>query len=282
MRRRIVAMTLKYFPNMTNFDKVMLITGGSKGIGEGVARVFVAAGARVVISSRGDKEGKSLAKELTTLGPGTCDYIHCDVSHPEEIKELIEKTVELHGRLDCLINNAGWHPDHKTIDDFSIEDFENLLRLNLVSYFAACKYALPHLRKTHGNIINMGSLVGEIGQEWATTYVTTKGGITALTKALAVDEARNGVRVNVVLPGVIITPLGESFINSNEDPQKVRDFIESWQWNGRRGTIEEVGYTCLFLASDGASFITGIELIISGGAELAYGIKYPKSGPIHI
>jgi len=88
--------------------------------------------------------------------------------------------------------------------------------------------------------------------------------------------------VNVVLPGVIITPLGESFINSKEDSQYVRDFIDSWQWNGRRGTIEEVGYTCLFLASDGAGFITGIELIISGGAELAYGIKYPKGGPIHI
>ena len=275
-------MTMKYSPNMTNFDKVTIVTGGSKGIGEGVARVFVAAGAPVVIAARGKAEGEALAKELTAMGPGTCHYIHCDVSKPEEIKELIEKTVQLHGRLDCLVNNAGWHPDHRTIDDFSIEDFENLLRLNLVSYFAACKYALPYLRKTHGNIINMSSLVGEMGQEWATTYVSTKGGITALTKALAVDEARNGVRVNVVLPGVIITPLAVGFIDSKEDPQKVRDFIDSWQWNGRRGTIEEVGYTCLFLASDGADFITGIELIISGGAELAYGIKYPKGGPIHV
>jgi NAD(P)-dependent dehydrogenase (short-subunit alcohol dehydrogenase family) len=275
-------MNLKYSPNMTNFDKVTIVTGGSKGIGEGVARVFVAAGAPVVIAARGKAEGEALAKELTAMGPGTCRYIQCDVSKPGEIKELIDKTVQLYGRLDCLINNAGWHPDHRTIDDFSIEDFENLLRLNLVSYFVGCKYALPYLRKTHGNIINMGSLVGEMGQEWATTYVSTKGGITALTKALAVDEARNGVRVNVVLPGNIITPLAETFIDSHEDPQKIRDFIDSWQWNARRGTIEEVGYSCLFLASDGADFITGIELIISGGAELAYGIKYPKGGPMHI
>ena len=275
-------MELKYSPNMTNFDKVTIVTGGSKGIGEGVARVFVAAGAPVVIAARGKADGEALAKELTAMGPGTCHFIQCDVSKPEEIKALIEKTVQLHGRLDCLVNNAGWHPDHRTIDDFSIEDFESLLRLNLVSYFAACKYALPYLRKTQGNIINMSSLVGEMGQEWATTYVSTKGGITALTKALAVDEARNGVRVNVILPGVIITPLAVGFIDSKEDPQFVRDFIDSWQWNGRRGTIEEVGYACLFLASDGAAFITGIELIISGGAELAYGIKYPKGGPIHI
>jgi len=275
-------MELKYSPNMTNFDKVTIVTGGSKGIGEGVARVFVAAGAPVVIAARGKADGEALAKELTAMGPGTCHFIQCDVSKPEEIKALIEKTVELHGRLDCLVNNAGWHPDHRTIDDFSIEDFESLLRLNLVSYFAACKYALPYLRKTQGNIINMSSLVGEMGQEWATTYVSTKGGITALTKALAVDEARHGVRVNVILPGNITTPLADTFINSKEDPQFVRDFIDSWQWNGRCGTIDEVGYACLFLASDGAAFITGIELIISGGAELAYGIKYPKGGPIHI
>ena len=275
-------MELKYSPNMTNFNKVTIITGGSKGIGEGVARVFVAAGSPVVIAARGEVEGKALAEQLTKMGPGCCDFIQCDVSKPEEIKSLIEKTVEIHGRLDCLINNAGWHPDHRTIDDFSIEDFKSLLRLNLVSYFAGCKYALPYLRKTQGNIINMSSLVGEMGQEWACTYVTTKGGITAFTKALAVDEARNGVRVNVLLPGVIATPLSDSFINSKVDPQFVLDFIDSWQWNGRRGTIEEVGYACLFLASDGAAFITGAELILSGGAELAYGIKCPKGGPIHI
>ena len=271
-----------YSPHMTNFDKVTIITGGSKGIGEGVARVFVAAGAKVVICARGEQEGPALAQELTRQGPGTCDFMRCDVTQPTQIKELIEQTVALHGRLDCLVNNAGWHPDHRPIDDFSIEEFESLLHLNLVSYFAASKYALPYLRKTHGSIINMSSLVGEMGQEWATTYCATKGGITALTKALAVDEARNGVRINAVLPGAIITPMAKHFIEANPDALAIQDFLDSWQWNGRRGTIEEVGYTCLFLASDGASFITGIELNVSGGAELAYGIKFPKGGPPHL
>src|SRR6185437_3684884 len=112
-----------------------------------------------------------------------------DVSKKDEIKDLIDKTVEKYGPVDCLINNAGWHPPHKAIDDFSIEEFRDLLDLNLVSIFAACKFALPHLRKTKGNIINMSSLVGSIGQHHATTYVATKGAITALTKALAIDEA---------------------------------------------------------------------------------------------
>jgi len=275
-------MTGKYLPTMGNFDKVTIITGGSRGIGEGCARVFVEAGAPVVICARGKEAGEALAAELTAKGPGTCHFEPCDVTKPEDIKRLIEKTVELYGRLDCLINNAGWHPDHRPIDDFSIEDFKDLLQLNLVGYFAACKYALPYLRKTHGSIINISSLVGNIGQEWATTYVTTKGAITAMTKALAVDEARNGVRVNAVLPGVISTPLHKSFVESKENPQEVQDFIDSWQWMGRIGTIEEVGYACLFLATDRASFITGIELIVSGGAELAYGIKWPKGGRIQL
>ena len=275
-------MTRRYSTTGSNFDKVTIITGGSRGLGEGCARVFVEAGASVVICARGKEAGEALATELTATGPGTCIFEPCDVAEPEDIKRLIEKTVRLHGRLDCLINNAGWHPDHRPIDDFSIEDFKDLLQLNLVSYFAACKYALPYLRKTHGSIINMSSLVGNMGQEWAITYVATKGAITAMTKALAVDEARNEVRVNAVLPGVISTPLHKSFVESKENPQQVQDFIDSWQWMGRIGTIEEVGHACLFLASDRASFITGIELIVSGGAELAYGVKWPKGGPIHL
>ena len=238
--------------------------------------MFVEAGAIVVICARGREEGEDVATRLSAKGPGRCHFEQCDVTKPGDIRELIEKTVETHGRLDCLINNAGWHPDHRPIDGFSIEEFEDLLRLNLLSYFAACKYALPHLRRTQGSIINVSSLVGDFGQEGATTYVATKGAITALTKALAVDEARHGVRVNVILPGVISTPLVLHFIESHENPEKARNIFESWQWAGRMGTPEEVGHACLFLASDEASFITGVELPVSGGAELAYGVKWPK------
>jgi NAD(P)-dependent dehydrogenase (short-subunit alcohol dehydrogenase family) len=269
-------MNNSYMPNMQNFDKVVIVTGGSKGIGEGIARVFVRAGAQVVICARGSGEGEKLAKDLSDIGPGTCCYEQCDVSKPEDLNRLINKTIEMFGRIDCLINNAGWHPDHRSIDDFSVEEFESLLRLNLVSYFAASKFALPYLRKTNGSIINISSLVGSMGQEGASTYCATKGGITAFTKALAVDEGRNGVRVNAILPGVIGTPMHSKFVNSQPNPDRAQEDVDAWQWLGRIGTIEEVGYACLFLASDGATFITGIEMIISGGAELAYGIKLPK------
>jgi NAD(P)-dependent dehydrogenase (short-subunit alcohol dehydrogenase family) len=262
-------------PYARNFDKVTLITGGSKGIGAGCARVFVKAGAPVVICARGREAGETLAAELTASGPGECHFQPCDVSRPEDLRRVIDWVVDKFRRLDCLINNAGWHPPHKPINDFSIEEFQDLLQLNLVSIFAACKFALPHLRKTRGSIINMSSLVGTMGQELATTYCATKGGINAFTKALAIDEARNGVRVNAILPGNIVTPNRIDTVAKSKDPEMVDAWVDSWQWTGRSGEAEEVGYACLFLASDGARYITGIELIISGGSELGYGIKAP-------
>jgi len=253
-------------------DKITIITGGTKGIGEGCVRVFVDAGAKVVFCARKQDEGDVLAAELNARGKGEATFIKCDVSKKDEIKDLIDKTVEKYGRVDCLINNAGWHPPHKAIDDFSIEEFRDLLDLNLVSIFAACKFALPHLRKTKGNIINMSSLVGSIGQVGATTYVATKGGITAFTKALAVDEAAYGVRVNSVSPGNIFTPLWQEAIDASLDPEKTRADGDDAQLLGRMGTIEEAGKLCLFIAAE-ATFTTGVDHILSGGAELGYGRK---------
>ena len=253
-------------------DKVTIITGGTKGIGEGCVRVFVDAGANVVFCARKQDEGDALAAELNALGKGEATFIKCDVSKTDEIENLIDKTVEKYDRIDCLINNAGWHPPHKTIDDFSIEEFRDLLNLNLVSMFAACKFALPYLRNTKGNIINMSSLVGSIGQVGATTYVSTKGGITAFTKALAVDEAAYGVRVNSVSPGNIYTPLWQEAIDASPNPEKTRADGDSAQLLGRMGTIEETGKLCLFIAAE-ATFTTGVDHIQSGGAELGYGPK---------
>jgi NAD(P)-dependent dehydrogenase (short-subunit alcohol dehydrogenase family) len=157
-----------------------------------------------------------------------------------------------------------------------VEDFRSLLDLNLVSIFAACKFALPHLRKTKGNIINMSSLVGIMGQSGAATYVATKGGITSLTKALAVDEAAHEVRVNSVSPGNIYTPLWQEAIDASADPAKTRADGDAAQLLGRMGTIEESGQLCLFLAAE-ATFTTGVDHIQSGGAELAYGRKTRRS-----
>ncbi len=262
--------------------QVALITGGSHGIGEGCVRVFAAAGAAVVIGDRDAAAGEALAADLTAAGPGRCDFVRCEMSEPEEIRALVLAVEHRYARLDCLINNVGMHPDHRPIDDFTVEEFEALFRLNVVSAFAASKFALPLLRQSHGSIIIMSSLVAQLGQEWATTYAATKGALSAFTKTLAIDEARHGVRVNAILPGNVATASYEQTIARHPDPAGIRAHLESWQWLGRPGTPEEIAQACLFLASPAARFITGIELILSGGAELGYGVKWPKGGGVHL
>ncbi len=252
-------------------DKITIVTGGSKGIGEGCVRVFAAAGAQVVFCARGVAAGRALEKELQASG-ARVTFRRCDVSKTEEVAAFVSGVADVHGRIDCLINNAGWHPPHQPIDDFSEQDFRDLLDLNLVSMFTACKTALPHLRLVQGNIINLSSLVGMIGQLHATTYVATKGAITAFTKALAVDEAAHGVRVNCVSPGNVWTPLWVEAVAQSPDSAAARRSGDEAQLLGRMGTLEEAGKLCLFLASE-ATFTTGVDHLLSGGAELAYGRK---------
>ncbi len=260
---------------MAEQTKVVVVTGGAKGIGEGCARVFCGAGWRVAICDMDEKTGAALAAELSAKGPGVCSFESADVRKTDDLRRVIDNAAQKYGRLDCLINNAGWHPPHQPIDEFSIQDFNDQLQLNLVAVFAGCKFALPHLRKTRGSVVNISSLVAVMGQEWASTYCATKGAVSALTRALAIDEARHGVRVNAVLPGNVITHMRTTGVAASRDPEGLHKWIESVQWLGRSATIEEAGKTCFFLASDAASFITGVDLILSGGAELGYGPKVP-------
>ncbi len=250
-----------------------LVTGGSRGIGAGIARVFVAAGAAVVVCGRDQVAGEAAAREMDRSGPGRCQFVQCDVSNSEDNERLIEMTLAREGRLDCLVNNAGWHPPHRPIDQVSVSEFEALMRLNVTSYFELCKLALPALRAARGSIINIGSLVGTIGQEGACAYTATKGAIDGLTRALAIDEARYGVRVNAVLPGVIETPSHLAYVSRQADPAAAEREIDQWQWLGRVGQAEEVGRVCLFLSGEGAAFVTGVGIVVSGGAELGYGMK---------
>lgn len=256
-------------------DKVTIVTGGSRGIGEGCVRAFATAGAKVVFCSKGERDGDALLTDMKKAEAGEVFYVKCDVTKPDEIKNLIEQTVKKYGRLDCLVNNAGWHPPYHPIDEFSVEDFQHILQLNVISVFAACKYALPYLRKTKGNIINIGSLVGSMGQPGAATYVATKGAVIAMTKALAIDEAAHDVRVNCVSPGNIFTPLWQEGIDQSPDPARTRADGDAAQLIGRMGTIEEAGKLCLFIAAEG-TFTTGVDHILSGGAELSYGRKTRK------
>ena len=261
---------------LTYTDKVVMITGGSMGIGRGCAEVFVDAGAHVMIADVAGQEAADTAKELDAKGPGKCAHQVCDVSQPQALRAAIEKAVEHYGQLDCMINNAGIHTGFRPIDDVSMEDFARLFDTNFVSQFVGCQQALPHLRKTKGNIINMSSITATLGQDGGVVYAATKGATGAFTKSLAIEEARHGVRVNAIAPGNIYTQSRVKNIAAmGEQGVEMDRVIDQTQHFGRSGTPQEAGQVCLFLASDAASFLTGLELYISAGLELGFGIKYP-------
>jgi NAD(P)-dependent dehydrogenase (short-subunit alcohol dehydrogenase family) len=249
--------------------KVAVITGGSKGIGFGCARVFGKYGCKVVFGARGTAAGRAAEKDLTGAGH-TAVFVPADVAEPSDIQRLIDAAVDRFGRLDCMLNNAGWHPPAESIEQVSVEDFERLLRLNLTSTFVGCKLALPHLRKTRGSIINMSSEAGIFGQGEAPRYATTKAGQIGLTRALALDLAAEGIRVNAVCPAGVLTPLLQEWAFSQFDPKQAMEMVNRAHPMGRPATIEEIGEVCAFLASDEASFITGQAICPDGGAGLGF------------
>ncbi|XP_063399132.1 17-beta-hydroxysteroid dehydrogenase 14-like [Mytilus trossulus] len=257
-------------------DKVTVITGGSSGIGKGCATVFVQQGSKVVFCSYNEKEGREAERELNDIGPGEALFIFADVTKEDDIKNLINKTVEKYGQIDCVINNAGQHPEYRTIDDYTAEEFRKLFEVNVLGYFLVSKYALPHLRKTEGNIINNSSMTAYTAAGWSSMYCATKGAVSAMTRALAIDEAKFNVRVNSFSGGNINTPLSNQFINSTANPDETGQIFSNISLLGRRGTVEECAMTCLYLASD-ATFSTGIDIHVSGGAELNYGCKNVKT-----
>ncbi len=249
-------------------DKVAIITGSSKGIGEGCALVFAREGAKVVVTSRHEPEGQKVVESIREQG-GEAIYIRVDVSDSALVRKMIDQTVERFGKLDILVNNAGYHIS-KNVEQTTEKEWDFIINTNLKSVFLCCKYAIPHLRKTKGCIINMSSMVGVVGQSNAGAYSATKGGMISMTKNMALDFARDGIRVNCICPGWIETPLVVDWFSQQEDEEKARKYIYSVHPLGRIGTIEECGRLAAFLASADSSFMTGSIVAIDGGVTLGY------------
>ena len=250
-------------------DKVAIVTGSSKGIGEGIARVFSGEGAKVVVVCRTEAAGQKMAEELGSSDANAI-YVKTDVRESESVQKLIETTINTYGRLDVLVNNAGYHIS-KNIEETSEEEWQFIIDTNLRSTFLCSKYAMPHLRKTNGNIINISSMVGLVGQPNAGAYSATKGGQIAMSRGMAIDFAPDGIRVNVICPGWIQTPLVDDWFSQQDDENEARKYIFGRHPLGRIGTIEECGKAALYLASnDDSGFVTGITLNIDGGITLGY------------
>lgn len=249
-------------------DKVAIITGSSKGIGEGIARIYHKEGSKVVIVGRNVDAGLKMARDLGSEKRRSI-FIKTDVRKSQEIRDMINKTVKTFGKIDILVNNVGYHIS-KNVLETSEEEWEFIQETNLRSTFLCSKYTLPYLKETRGNIINISSMVGQVGQPKAAAYSSTKGGQIAMTKNMAIDFAPNGVRVNVICPGWIQTPLVEDWFNQQENPAAAKKYIYGQHPLGRIGTIDECGHLAAFIASEEAGFITGSVFDIDGGVTLGY------------
>lgn len=263
-------------------NRVVIVTGGSKGIGAGCVEVFHAEGGRVAILDIDSVAGEALATQLRAaaiqneIPPGDPPdedrvlVLCCDVSDAASLRQAIDNVAAHWGRLDCIINNAGAHPPATTIDDTSLDDLESLLRLNFVATYAGCKFAVPYLRETQGTIVNISSMTAVLGQDRSSAYAATKGAQLSLTKALAVELGPQGIRVNAILPSNIDTPLMREWAATLDDPPSALRRVAELQVFHRMGTPQEIGRVALFLATEDSSFITGQGIEAEGGASLDY------------
>ena len=242
-------------------NRVALITGAASGMGESAARIFAQEGARVMIADILEDEGKAVAEAIKLSG-GDASFVALDVANEEQWRAGVDATVSTYGRLDILVNNAGL--SGAVTDRMDIEYFDRLMAVNARGNFLGMKYAIPELRKTGGgSIVNMSSMSGFVGQEFVHMgYNGAKAAIRLMTKSAAVQYGKDGIRVNSVHPG-LMPPMRTSV--SSADPNLREKVIESIPM-GRAGRVEEAAYAILFLASDEASYITGTELVVDGGA----------------
>ncbi|MEJ0000839.1 MAG: SDR family oxidoreductase [Verrucomicrobiota bacterium] len=247
-------------------DKVVLITGGTSGIGRATAVAFAREGAKVVVSGRRPKEGAETVAQVEKAG-GKGLFVQSDVSDEEQVKKLVQTTVDHFGRLDIAFNNAGTEGTPVPLVDATEEQYKRVFDINVKGVFLSMKYEIPAMLKTGGgSIVNTSSGAGTVGMPTMSLYVGTKHAVNGLSKTAALEQAKNGIRVNIVSPAVIETEMFDRFVNAEPAQAEARrQYMANLHPIGRFGQPEEIASAVLYLSSPGASFITGHDLLVDGG-----------------
>ena len=241
-------------------DKVVLVTGGTTGIGRATAAAFAREGAKVVISGRREKEGQEAARAIRAEG-GEIHFVQADVSREDDVKRMVAETVQKYGRLDIAFNNAGVEQAPTSIVDQTEADYDLVMDVNVKGVFFSLKHEIPAILKSGGgSIVNTTSVAGLVNLAGVPAYVASKHAVIGLTKSAAIEFAKQNIRVNAVAPAAIETPMIDRFLEHIP-----REAMNAMHPIGRLGKPDEIASGVLWLSDPTASFVTGHTLTIDGG-----------------
>lgn len=241
-------------------NKVAIITGGGSGIGKSTALLFAENGAKVVVSDIAEEHGNAVVKEIVDKG-GEAIFVKADTSKPEDSERTVNEAVKAFGKLDIAVNNAGIGGPQATVGEYPLDGWQKVIDINLNGVFYGLRYQIPAMEKNgSGSIINVASILGQVGFPYSSAYVAAKHGVVGLTKNAGIEYAQRGVRVNAVGPAFIHTPL----LDENLTPEQMEG-LKAAHPVGRLGKPEEVAELFLWLASDKSSFATATYYALDGG-----------------
>lgn len=240
-------------------DKVVIVTGSGAGIGKAAALAFAREGARVVTNSRTES---TVSEEIKALG-GDSVFVPADVSTGEGVKALINKAVETFGRIDIVVNAAGIVPEG-SVETCDESEWDRVMRINVKSVYLMSHYSIPYLRQTKGCMVNITSTVAIKGVANRASYSASKGAVLSLSRSMAIEYVKEGIRVNCVCPGTVLSPSFEKRVMSTPDPEAAMKNYVSRQPMGRLGKAEEIAQAVIFAANPEVGFMTGANVVVDG------------------
>ena len=245
-------------------DKVAIVTGGSQGIGRGIVKNFAEGGAKVVIADINSETGEQAEIEFKNENLKVA-FLKTDVSNENDVKNLMKFTADKFGSIDILVNNAAVNY-RKAVHETSLEEWNSLMNVNLTGAFLCSKYAIPEMQKQESaSIINIVSWHAETTITRLAAYASAKGGLTALTRQMALDYGKDQIRVNAVGPSTVETPMLEKTFESLDDPEEAMKQSLEFNPMGRFGKVDDIAKACLFFASDDSAFVSGQTMMVDGG-----------------